>query len=72
MAARQLSVVTECFKEAIYLLNSDVINVVLNLARPEVNTIKSALIALVVSPKGSESDAARHIFRRRRAVLLFE
>ena len=72
MATWELSVVTEGFKEATYLLDSNVTNMVLNLACPEVNSIKSALIALVVRPKSSEGDAAAHMFRGSRAVLLFE
>ena len=68
----ELSVVTEGLKQARDFHHANVVNVVLNFGRPEVNSVEAALVALVIGPQGAESNSATHVLRAAGAVMLFK
>lgn len=45
---------------------------VLNFGRPEVNSVETALVALVVGPQSAKSDSTTHVLRAAGAVMLFK
>lgn len=65
MTALDLSVVPECLHQLPDLLAVQCLNVVFQLALPEVNAVSGALVCLIVSVKSAESDSCGHMFVRR-------
>ena len=72
MTALDLSVVSECLHQLPDLLTVQCLNIVFQLAFPEVNAVPRALVCLVVSVKSTESDPCGHMLVRRDLQCAFE
>ena len=68
----ELSVVSESFKQAGDFLHSDVSNMILHLAGPEVRAVESSLVRLVVSPQRTKGKTAAHLSMVNSAVVLLK
>ena len=68
----QLSILSEGLKQAGYLLDAHVLNVILQLTRPEVHSIQAPLVGLVVSPERTKCQSASHVILAHRAVVLLK
>jgi hypothetical protein len=65
VTALDLSVVPERHHQLPDLLTVQCLNVVFQLAFPEVNAVSGALVCLIVSIKSAESDPCGHMLVRR-------
>ena len=56
MITMELPVISESFTETTHFLHTHIVDIVLKLARPEVDAVLRPRIALIVSPEGSKSN----------------
>ena len=68
----QLPVIAEGLAESANLMHAHVFDMVLQLGRPEVNTVHGATVGLIVGPESSEAIPAGHALLRRGRVELLE